>query len=100
MRTNLHHQIFDIFLPFPIKSTQRCIVKIFCGPKYQKFIPKTSQNQYINICKKNIYKKFRKINQNPNRDLLDPTFETNKRPINTDQCEVVPASKLITKKPF
>ena len=36
------------------------------------FIPKISQNQYINYFNKDIYKKFRKNIEDPTRDLLEP----------------------------
>ena len=39
------------------------------------FIPKFSQNQYINTFNKDIYKRFRNKFQDPTRDLLDPKAE-------------------------
>ena len=39
------------------------------------FIPKISQNQYINTFNKNIYKKVGNNVQDPTRDLLDPKVE-------------------------
>ena len=39
------------------------------------FIPKISQNQYINTFNKDTYKKFRKHFQDPTIDLLDSKVE-------------------------
>ena len=39
------------------------------------FIPKISQNQYINTFNKAIYKKLRKQFEDPTRDLLETKVE-------------------------
>ena len=63
------------------------------------FIPKISQNQYINTFNNDIYKKFRIYFQHPTRDILEPNVKfvrgariSNWRPLNfcTKKCEIVP----------
>ena len=57
-----------------IKVSARPILVLSCF-KYQMFITKISQYQYINTFNKDIFIKFRKRFQSPTRNVLDAKVE-------------------------
>ena len=65
-KIKLHHTIYDIYFPFPIKPPQNLVFDIFSWQQYQYFIPNICQNQYVNTSNK-----YNKNVQDPNRQLLE-----------------------------